>query len=79
VRYLAAARYDDLLTLRTWVAEAKSRQVRFAYELRGEKGPLLRGETVHLCLSHGGTVVALPADLRRLLSHAASSEAVATD
>jgi len=79
VRYLAAARYDDLLTLRTWVAEAKSRQVRFNYELRGAKGPLLRGETVHVCLSRGGAVVALPADLRQLLAHAASSETMDAD
>lgn len=77
VRYLAAARYDELLTLKTWVAEAKSRQVRFAYELcrrDGEKAcPIVRGETVHVCLSREGAVVALPGELRRLLADAASS------
>ena len=83
VRYLAAARYDELLTLRTWVAEAKSRQVRFGYELyrvAGEPGgkacPIVRGETVHVCLSREGAVVALPGELRRLLADAASTGAV---
>ncbi len=87
VRYLASARYDELLTLKTWVAEAKSRQVRFAYELyrvegdgRGGPGaktcPIVRGETVHVCLSREGSVVALPQALRRLLAEAASSDGV---
>jgi acyl-CoA thioester hydrolase len=75
VRYLAAARYDELLTLKTWVAEAKSRQVRFGYELYRSDGgrpcPIVRGETVHVCLSREGAVVALPAELRRVLADAA--------
>jgi len=85
LRYLAAARYDELLTLRTWVAEAKSRQVRFGYELYrvegdgsggvdGKRCPIVRGETVHVCLSREGAVVALPGELRRLLAEAAESE-----
>ncbi len=81
LRYLASARYDELLTLRTWVAEAKSRLVRFAYELYrpdggvdGKKCPVVRGETVHVCLSREGSVVALPGELRQLLAEAAASE-----
>ncbi len=77
LRYLASARYDELLTLRTWVAECRTRQVRFGYELCRRDGdrtcPIVRGETVHVCLSREGSVVALPQDLRRLLVEAASA------
>ncbi len=80
LRYLASARYDELLTLKTWVAECRTRQVRFGYELYrryGEKAcPIVRGETVHVCLSREGSVVALPRELRRLLADAASRDGV---
>jgi acyl-CoA thioester hydrolase len=71
VRYLAAARYDDLLTLRTWIAEWRSRQVRFGYELTNAEGRcLVRAETTHVSLGRDGEVVALPAELRRVLAGA---------
>src|ERR1700680_2687063 len=49
-RYLRAARYDDLLRIRTRVSEARRRTIRFAYEiLNSDTGELLAtGETVHV-------------------------------
>src|ERR1043166_750613 len=49
-RYLRPARYDDLLRIRTCVAESRTRTIRFAYELLNDAtGELLAtGETLHV-------------------------------
>ncbi len=49
-RYLAPARYDDELIIRTWVDEARLRMISFRYEiLHAETGKLLaRGGTKHV-------------------------------
>jgi acyl-CoA thioester hydrolase len=49
-RYAFPARFDDEVEIRTWVAQASSRMVTFAYEMRlaadGKK--LASGETRHI-------------------------------
>lgn len=71
VRFLAPARYDDLITVRTWVAELKSRKIRFEYEVVDAAGrALARGQTVHLCTNREGQVAAIPAEVRELLGSA---------
>ncbi len=49
-RYLAPARYDDELIIRTWVDEARLRMISFRYEiLHAETGKLLaKGGTKHV-------------------------------
>ncbi len=49
-RYLAPARYDDELLIRTWVDEARLRMISFRYEiLNAETGKLLaKGGTKHV-------------------------------
>ncbi len=49
-RYLAPARYDDEILVRTWIDQASSRLVRFAYEIRhaGSGALLATGHTKHL-------------------------------
>ncbi len=49
-RYLAPARYDEEIVVRTWVAEARRRAIRFGYEIVShENGRLLaKGETNHI-------------------------------
>jgi acyl-CoA thioester hydrolase len=49
-RYLAPARYDEQIVVRTWVADARRRAIRFGYEIvSGESGKVLaRGETNHI-------------------------------
>jgi acyl-CoA thioester hydrolase len=37
VRYLAAARYDDLVHVTTWIERVQSRAVTFGYELESER------------------------------------------
>jgi len=66
VRYVAAARYDDLVRVVTRVARAQSRMVTFAYELHAEepaRGLLARAETTLVALDPEGRPRRLPHDL----------------
>jgi len=68
-RYLAPARYGDLVRVRTWVEEARSRQVTFAYEVvMAETGQLLAtGWTKHVCVDKEGTIKTIPQEVREML------------
>jgi acyl-CoA thioester hydrolase len=61
-RYLKSARYDDLITVRCWVAEARSRSLTFEYEiLHAEtKERLLTGSSKHICLNREGQITRIP-------------------
>lgn len=48
VRYRAAARYDDLLTLETCVGEIRSRTLRFDYRLSRGETLIATGSTTHI-------------------------------
>ncbi|HEU5098184.1 MAG TPA: thioesterase family protein [Roseiflexaceae bacterium] len=66
VRYHASARYDDLVSLRTTLVGARSRQISFAYGLRlGETGALLvSARSEHIVVSRAtGRPARLPLDL----------------
>lgn len=62
VRYLGPARYDDILRVRCWVSEIKSRQVIFQYEVcRQPDGQVLaRATTRHICTDASGTITRIP-------------------
>jgi acyl-CoA thioester hydrolase len=46
-RYLAAAKYDDLLTIKTTLKEKPGVKIKFEYEIYNESGVLLhQGETL---------------------------------
>ena len=49
-RYLYPARYDEEVIVKTWVAHAHPRMVRFAYEIRNAETDrvLAKGETKHI-------------------------------
>ena len=72
VRFLAAARYDDMVRVRTRLTRVRSRGVTFGYVLENaETGELLsRAETDLICLGDGGLPRKLPPDLRELLTDA---------
>jgi len=61
-RYIAPARYDDVLKIRTWVKKIGSRGVTFGYEIiQLESGQtLVRGESHHICVDHNGQVKHIP-------------------
>jgi acyl-CoA thioester hydrolase len=65
-RYLRPARYDDLLRIRTRVAEARRRTIRFCYEIvNASSGVLLAtGETLHVVCDSQGRPKALPEKYR---------------
>lgn len=71
VRYLGAARYDDLVLLHTRLTAVRSRQVQFAYELRlrSDNAMLLTAESIHVIVARETNRPArLPADLIARLS-----------
>src|SRR5688572_7962647 len=61
-RYLKSSRYDDLLTVRCWVSEARSRSLTFEYEIvhAESKERLLTGSTKHICLNREGQIARIP-------------------
>jgi acyl-CoA thioester hydrolase len=71
-RYLAPAHFDDLITIRTWVVEVRSRSIAFNYEVvRAATGQtLVTGFTRHICIDREGRVTAIPAQVRELLASA---------
>ena len=66
-RHLRPARYDDLLLIRTRVAEVRRRTIRFAYEIvNGSSGVVLAtGETLHVVCDSEGRPKALPDKYRK--------------
>ncbi|MGE5489240.1 MAG: acyl-CoA thioesterase [bacterium] len=51
-RYISPARFDDEIVVKTWIEEAHTRTVRFAYEIRraADGKVLATGETKHIVL-----------------------------
>lgn len=70
VRFLRPARYDDVLEIRTRLAEVSGARVRFDYEVHrdGTDDPLATGVTAHAAVDARGRPRRLPEALRRLLA-----------
>jgi acyl-CoA thioester hydrolase len=68
--FLRPALYDDLLEIRTEVAEVRGARMRFDYEVHreGTEGPLATGSTEHAATDPQGRPRRLPEPLRRLLA-----------
>ena len=66
-RYRSAARFDDEIRVQTWLTEARSRTVRFAYEMHraSDSRLLVTGETLHLVCDRDGKPVRLPERYRK--------------
>lgn len=62
IRYSQPARYDQLVKIRCWVEEVKSRKVTFEYEVVAAKTKklLAKGYTKHICTDHAGKVTKIP-------------------
>jgi acyl-CoA thioester hydrolase len=63
VRYRAPARYDDLLTVETSLAEVKRASARFGYRIVRDGEVLATGHTVHACVDLEGRIQRMPAEL----------------
>lgn len=71
VRYKSPAYYEDIITVRTRVAEIRSRSIRFIYEVFRPIDQMLiaEGETLHLVTDQAKKVRHIPAVYKeRLLS-----------
>lgn len=68
-RYIASARYGDMVTVKAWVESVRSRGLTFAYEaIQGETGQILTtGWTKHVCTDRKGRVRTIPQKMRELL------------
>jgi acyl-CoA thioester hydrolase len=66
-RYKRPARFDDLLVVRTKVAEAQRRTVRFDYEILNQaSGELIAiGDTLHVFCDRAGKPKSLPEKYRK--------------
>jgi acyl-CoA thioester hydrolase len=62
-RYHHPARYDELLTVRTRILEAKTRTLKFGYELfrQPDDKLLATGHTIHVACNRVGHVTHFPA------------------
>jgi acyl-CoA thioester hydrolase len=61
-RYQQPARYDELLTIRTRIVEAKSRTLKFGYEVFRQRDQklLATGDTIHVACNRAGQVKHFP-------------------
>jgi len=61
-RYHHPARYDELLTVRTRILEAKNRTLKFGYELyrQSDQKLLAEGHTIHVACNRAGHVKQFP-------------------
>ena len=73
LRFLAAARYDDLIRVETTLTEARSRTITFDYCIvNAETGVrLVTARTTLVSLDASGRIISLPADIRTLLASGA--------
>ena len=77
VRYKSPAYYEDVLTVRTKVAEIRSRSIRFIYEIfrDSDEALLAEGETLHLVTDENKKVKLIPEHYKeRLLVDTADEE-----
>jgi acyl-CoA thioester hydrolase len=67
-RYRAPARFDDEVIVKTWIEEATTRMVTFAYEMRLAEGDrrLATGSTRHVFVSRAMRPTHLPAKYHKL-------------
>jgi acyl-CoA thioester hydrolase len=71
-RYQAPARYGDVVTVRTWQREVRSRSVTLGYEVcHADNGQTLAtGWTKHICADAQGRARRLPPEMLQALENA---------
>jgi acyl-CoA thioester hydrolase len=68
-RYHASARYDEVVRVRTRIAESRNRTIRFSYEIFRDTDQelLAAGETLHVICGSSGKPKLLPEKYRAIL------------
>jgi acyl-CoA thioester hydrolase len=59
-KYYGSAAYDDLLTVRTSIAELQSRGLSFRYEIYKDGDMIVEGKTKHICVNSTKKAVKIP-------------------
>lgn len=67
VRYVRPARFDDRITIRTWITTLRSRGLTFAYEIVDTEtgATLVTATSRHICMDRDGQAVRIPDHWRR--------------
>jgi acyl-CoA thioester hydrolase len=73
VSYRTPARYDDLLSVETSLAEVKRASLRFGYRVVREDEVVATGHTVHACVDLDGRVQRMPRELLERLGAGGSA------
>ncbi len=69
VRYIAPARYDDSIVVRTWIEKMKKASIFFSYEVSHETGTVLvRGSTTHVFITDKWKPAPIPSLLSKKIS-----------
>ncbi|MCS7198839.1 MAG: acyl-CoA thioesterase [Caldimicrobium sp.] len=66
-RYRSSARYDDVLTIRTTLLEARSHKVVFGYTILRNRDLLVEGHTIHVPINREGKITRLPKEIIEIL------------
>jgi len=69
-KYLGAARYEDLLTVRTWISNVRRTRLEFSYEIRrdGDQALVATGATTLVCMNKDFKPIEIPERLRELVT-----------
>jgi acyl-CoA thioester hydrolase len=68
VTYRTPARYDDVLTIETTIADVKRASARFVYRIRRAAEEIASGSTLHACVDLEGRIQRMPQELLARLS-----------
>ena len=70
IKYYKPAHYDDLLVVRTSVADVRSRGVSFDYTVMRDDTTIVVGKTRHICVTSDGKTTRLPPFITEILKNA---------
>jgi acyl-CoA thioester hydrolase len=73
VSYRTPARYDDLLSVETTLAEVKRASARFGYRIVRDDEVVATGHTLHACVDLDGRVQRMPLELLERLGAGGSA------
>jgi acyl-CoA thioester hydrolase len=73
VSYRTPARYDDLLSVETSLAEVKRASARFGYRIVRDDDVVATGHTLHACVDLDGRVQRMPRELLERLGAGGSA------
>ena len=68
IKYKAPAKYDDLLTIKTFLKELKPYKVVFEYKIFKNDTFLTEGYTVHVPINKEGKIIKFPKNIYNILN-----------